>query len=285
MLVFNHQPNAREVANRFRLDKKNRIRLVMEPRVTAPQCFTPSERQFYGRSICTSNRWAESLSAEAVFWPQRLSQGTLTGELETYDLSMFASNKFSTVQGERYSLRRQLIRLADIEGVRLAVAGSGWDARMTTRTRSVVRSGLKSLRCGERPKMVHGGSALGVRPRFRLGFLDNQATLYQMSRMAVVIENSGDYVSEKLIDAVRAGSVPLYVGPNLEEFGLPSGIAVECPPDASGILDAFSRITFQDLAAARRCAQEWLNSDAALAHSTEVVFRRIARIVLDQLDS
>lgn len=283
MLVFNHQPDGKDISHDFGLDRVRRIRLVMEPRVTAPQCYARSEADFFGLSICTSAAWAQELQAEHVPWPQRLAETALARQNEKYDLLMFAGNKFSAIRGERYSLRRELIRLADVEGVQLAVAGSGWTAKASTRIGAIIRSGLRALQCGELPRLVTGSSAWHIRPLHSLGFVEDQASLYGSSRMSVVIENSADYVSEKVIDAIRAGSVPLYVGPSLEDFGLPSDIAVACPPDAREILDAFTGTTAGRLDAARRAAHAWLSSDEALAHSTEVVFRRIGRLIMDHL--
>jgi hypothetical protein len=52
-----------------------------------------------------------------------------------------------------------------------------------------------------------------------------------------VIENSADFVSEKLFDAVRAGCVVVYVGPNLEKYDLPKDSAIQVAPDPNLIVE------------------------------------------------
>jgi hypothetical protein len=45
-------------------------------------------------------------------------------------------------------------------------------------------------------------------------------------KVAVVIENSQEYMSEKLFDALVGGCIPVYVGPNLGIFGIPPTLYV-----------------------------------------------------------
>jgi len=46
-------------------------------------------------------------------------------------------------------------------------------------------------------------------------------------KIAVVIENSADFISEKLFDSIRSGCVSVYVGPNLEKYGIPKASAIQ----------------------------------------------------------
>ena len=57
-----------------------------------------------------------------------------------------------------------------------------------------------------------------------------------------MIENSIDYFSEKLFDAIISGVAPIYVGPRLAEMGLPNEIAIECGPSLHEIEKAYETL-------------------------------------------
>jgi hypothetical protein len=54
-------------------------------------------------------------------------------------------------------------------------------------------------------------------------------------KYSVVIENEASYVSEKLFEALFAGCIPKYVGPNLREFDFPAGLVIEVEANISAI--------------------------------------------------
>jgi hypothetical protein len=75
---------------------------------------------------------------------------------------------------------------------------------------------------------------------------DKQEFLAQI-KIAIVIENSLDYVSEKLFDCLRSGTVPLYIGPNLEDFGIPRTVTLETLPDLGSIIRTVQSVTQEEL--------------------------------------
>jgi hypothetical protein len=94
-----------------------------------------------------------------------------------------------------------------------------------------------------------------------------------------VIENSPDYVSEKLFDVLVHGVVPLYVGPPLEEFGIPSSLVVQCGMDPQQVVENVMGLDTELLESLRTRASVWLASDAAEAHAAEAVVGGLARDV------
>jgi hypothetical protein len=59
------------------------------------------------------------------------------------------------------------------------------------------------------------------------GVTDDKNKTLSQYKIAVVIENSADFISEKLFDSIRAGCVSVYVGPNLEKYGIPKASAIQ----------------------------------------------------------
>ena len=51
--------------------------------------------------------------------------------------------------------------------------------------------------------------------------------LGELENATLVIENEKTYLSEKLFNALLAGCIPIYIGPELTKFKLPRGIAIE----------------------------------------------------------
>ena len=60
-------------------------------------------------------------------------------------------------------------------------------------------------------------------------------------RVAIVIENSQEYMSEKFFDALFSGCIPVYVGPNLEAFGIPSNLYIQADANSSSLSLAMDR--------------------------------------------
>ena len=61
-------------------------------------------------------------------------------------------------------------------------------------------------------------------------------------RYALVIENSLDYVSEKLFNAMAAGCRALYIGESLSEYGPSPSSVVVVKPDPKLIVEAMSKM-------------------------------------------
>jgi hypothetical protein len=105
-------------------------------------------------------------------------------------------------------------------------------------------------------------------------------------RFSLIIENSLDYVSEKLFDAIQFGTVPIYVGPQLSEFGIPNEVAIQCEPSEVQVADKIASLrgdltlAIDTLKAGRKFmtsfeAKEWSNSEVliSLADSIEAYLR------------
>jgi len=57
-------------------------------------------------------------------------------------------------------------------------------------------------------------------------------------KVSLVIENSAEFVSEKLIESKRAGTIPFYIGPPVTLFGTPKELVAKAEPNIIGIQSA-----------------------------------------------
>lgn len=153
--------------------------------------------------------------------------------------------------------------------------GSGWDGTWIGRARSGIKATAKGARCLVRPDLSEAFGQLRLRPRSWLGAVEDKFTAFGLAPASIIVENSSDYISEKLIDAVCAGVVPIYVGPSLSEFGFPSDIAIECAADPWAIAQEVAGLTpcrRQEVTAAGR---RWLQSPVAAEHEIATVLANL----------
>jgi hypothetical protein len=68
-------------------------------------------------------------------------------------------------------------------------------------------------------------------------------------------------MSEKLFDSLFAGTLPIYVGPNPVDFGMPDFVAIHATPDMDSIIKALDQARKIDLEAWRTSVLAWLKSD------------------------
>lgn len=134
---------------------------------------------------------------------------------------LIQSRKYSFVKGQLYSLRARLAASDE----RVYVVGRGWtETWYRTLGRLMIELG-RALRSGVTVDWQTFASGFQT-PINLLGPEDSKNVAMQDFKVAVVIENSQEYMSEKLFDAFVGGCIPVYVGPALTPFGIPPSLYV-----------------------------------------------------------
>lgn len=142
-------------------------------------------------------------------------------------------NKFSQHENSLYHLRRAAAFALHED---LDLYGRGWESKsyvIKQFSRSLFQSKGKIQEWTLRDAL----ESVKPPPNYR-GELISKETKMREYKFALVIENSKDYVSEKLIEAITQGLVPVYVGPKLSDFGLPDNISVNAEPTLASIVEA-----------------------------------------------
>ena len=268
--------------NRSQIDKRRRHLIVWEPKIVDSVRFDHRTLKEYGHVYCPSVDWAAELNGNVFNWPQ--------DELSQYeDLRLWAlrrnkavvvqANKFSSSKGEMYSLRREVC--ADLSS-EIDLYGVGWNsgliADFTKWIHSLVRSKFRN---------VDFTSLKNIGNYYSNYFGPTNDKIQQMSkyRFAVVIENSTDYVSEKLFDAVSAGCIVLYIGPKLERFGIPTDAAYECAPSFWAIQNKMRELQKLDLTRLNsiRKRQREAMEEIVFSWKNEIVLANLARLILKNM--
>lgn len=149
-------------------------------------------------------------------------------------LTLVAANKVSPLKNANYLIRRNLAK--ELSKDILEVYGPLWNDSLVSKVRHRLAVAVAALRQGTFPsiKGVYG-NLLQSYPTAK-GTVANKHALLQQSRFSLVIENSNSFVTEKIFDAMLNGSIPIYVGANLNDVGLPTGIAIPSTGDPKEIM-------------------------------------------------
>jgi hypothetical protein len=253
--------------------------VLMEPRVTQPSIYRTARRT-YGSIFAASLNWADVLKCTAIAWPVRGIQPPEQMMMEgAYTASLIAANKRSAERGCLYQLRRRVVSISNAEDLDLVVVGQGWTASVGRQLNSGLRATVKTLRSGGLPKLGMALSDLSLSPNHGVGWIPSKADALSMAPVSLVIENSMDYVSEKLIDALICGVTPIYVGPPLEDFDIPSEVAIQVPPSAGLIVEAARGVTLSERQKIFEASRKWLVSGTAQRHEFAKVTAQVAEQV------
>jgi hypothetical protein len=164
------------------------------------------------------------------------------------------------IKGELYSTRSKAYTTISS----LDLFGMGWD-------RATFRSVLKMAK--ECFIAVRGNGRLNfaclanlwTKPLNYLGESKDKLETLSKYRYSVVIENCLEYVSEKLIDCILAGTIPVYVGPPTHPFGIPQHLIFSAEPNLESINKALIKAEECNWGAWRAAASDWVFSSSSRA--------------------
>jgi hypothetical protein len=201
-----------------------RILVQWEPNIVDNQIHKPKTISFYGHVYAASQLWKANPNISSFYWPQDYFE-----PMKNFDnwnnrkakAVIIQGNKFSARNGELYSLRRKVI---SSNSDQIDLYGTDWNRGYLFDILQWIRSASKST-----PSQIKLNtlSLMGNKYANYFGSIKEKDKVLSKYKIAVVIENSADFVSEKLFDAARNGCIPIYCGPRLNEFGINNVIEVE----------------------------------------------------------
>jgi len=285
LIVVNHSIRTAKFVRGSSSDADKRILILMEPRVTSPLAYVAQHRDLYTYACVASKHWVRGPDDVVFRWPVSFNLATGIRQPIAHPpwVSIINANKTSAMTGSLYRLRRLVIKALIREGISFVWGGHGWDLGRGKFIWSGLRSSVKALHARSVPKVsLAFGTPIYASEQYQ-GVVLNKNEFLGAAPMTIVIENSLDYVSEKLFDAVRAQVVPIYVGPDLASFGIPKGIALQVEPSVDSILSAIVNTNREQLMALKRSAAAWSASPAFKLHSAENVYAKLARNIAARL--
>jgi hypothetical protein len=231
----------------------------LEPDVIRPQNFRADYLKNMSMVIDVGR--SPFASKSRINWPQRWNLEHLVSpkKASSERINRFAiinANKMSFVKGELYTLRR----IAAQKSSEIDVWGFDWDMPWFRRATKAFEEFLIPLKhgYGVKPAAIKGWfkSPLSFK-----GTSEDKLSTLASYKYSLVIENSIEYMSEKLFDSLFAGTFPIYVGPNPVDFGIPQFVAIHAKPDIDSIMKAIEQARKVDLDVWRASVLDWLKSE------------------------
>ena len=256
----------------------HRFLIRTEPSVVLPSNFSRSTQNLFGQVVTLGGD--PSAGTDCIPWPQvwpkeedQLPGGILTRHDKIVSVS---GNKLSLIPGELYLLRRKCIQqLQDLD-----LFGKDWASAFHKRLETAFKAFVFTLFSGRVPKLSSMVGWFSRYPKW-LGEVADKRKVMSNYKYALVIENSTEYMSEKLFDAFFAGCIPIYVGPKVANYGIPEELVIQAEPNLKSIQLAYEsakRANYDDWF---RRMNRYLDLDSTRAKwSHENVYQEIANRLL-----
>ncbi len=283
LISNSHSDEAIREAIMNKVPVHKRVLIIWEPEIVDKRRYSKEVLNQYGLIFSPSPIWAEKTGGKVFKWPQ---DSVLP--IEKYDTWKYRSsravmiqgNKWSVRKGELYSLRRKVIKKLSYN---LDLFGEGWNRGLYPDFYHIFSSLLNS-----KPRDLQLASLTNIGRTYSnyLGRVENKSQILRRYKVSIVIENSPDFVSEKLFDSISSGCITIYVGPKISRFGLNELTTInakESPSDVNRKLDWVFNLSTKDqyeLAQnqnilLRKVSQTWNNS---------VVLRDLAKDLVNYLE-
>ena len=233
LISHRHSEAAIREADDNKVPLSRRALVLWEPQIVEKERYSREVLEQYGLIYAPSPIWAKKVSGKSFNWPQdKVSAIEMKNSwlLREKKFVIIQGNKFSARKGELYSLRRKVIRtLAE----KIVLFGTNWNKGIVFDwwhwSRSAMNSNLSEISL----KSIIG---IGRNYKNYKGITSSKRETLLNYRYAIVIENSADFVSEKLFDCISAGCLVIYTGPPLKEFGINGSKLVIGPNDKTEIV-------------------------------------------------
>jgi len=223
-----------------------------------PSVVTPAHLKSKVRSLFSGVIEVGRPGLEQVFkWPQTWDTSYFDREERIDRVVAISANKYSFLKGELYSLRAKCY--AEIPKVDLY--GPDWETPIIRVLPKIFRELQIAVWAAPRRVVFNCLRTLFSPPLEYFGVVPNKLEALSKYRHSLVIENSCEYMSEKLLDCLLAGTLPVYVGPEVEDFGIPGDLVIRCPADPVSVAHALDRIGEESYTSWKQSARKWIFDD------------------------
>lgn len=279
------------------LASSRRVLIALEPAAVAPAQHSERIRRNYGLTLVQSPFQLGNQASAVVrmgYLPSPAVLQTLraranaTAIQDAHAIGIINENKFSFVRGNQYSTRRRLVRELASAGRRVNLAGRNWDASLMWRLDRQARALAQCVLAMTLPDIRQFSfRGLITNENLRLfGRVESEIDFLASHVFSLVVENDPHYISEKLFNAVIAGTVPFYIGPDLNTFDIPTSIAVVLDSKSSGksLNEVLTSLTYDNIRDIKKAGEHWLNSsDTQTIWNHDAAFDNLAKAIRDHL--
>jgi hypothetical protein len=286
LICINHNKHAYKEFIKNGGRDKNAILIRLEPDAVYPKQYEPKIETKYGLVISPGS--VHDIS-KFFGWPYKYHQNpakpgdsdpslleildsNLTSSLFTYGnwikrehlLTMVASNRVSPVRSANYALRRALAKALPISI--LSVYGPLWNDRSGIKILHRVAILVWALKQGTFPNLHQIYGNLFSKYSTAKGPILDKHQLLKQSKFSLVIENSNHTVTEKIFDSLINGTIPIYVGANLQLANMPADLAFPIRGSEDEIMEIIKNHSKADIVQKLEAISKYLNSENFFKH-------------------
>jgi len=188
------------------------------------------------------------------------------------------ANKVSAMSSENYSLRRRFARALGKET--LQVFGDMWAQSIKEKFTHRLSVFFFTIKTGIFPNLVHVYGNMHWQFRTASGPIKDKQKILQEARFSLVIENDDNYISEKLLDAMINGCIPIYRGGVISTEILPSGLFIDLPENPMELTQILDSLSMEETKKYLSNIHSFITSSLFLNHwDKQIVYEQIASIL------
>jgi hypothetical protein len=273
------------------------ILIRLEPPSVYPAQYSPELEQIYDL-VLSPGRPAIS-PQEFIPWPYQFQPNPLQPILAAPNLSqviaqkanqdffnfiswgereffcvLIAANKVSPIGSGNYHLRRSVAKMGYDK--RMRIFGELWRASFYTKLR--YRLGVARFALASKGSFSLRAILCDLITKYPNvdGAVADKHTVLVDSKFSLVIENSSDYISEKLIDSLINGCIPIYVGPSFEGTALSEDLVIRFESITIDLIDQLETISVEDIKKKLIAIKSFIESQKFLDWDASLAYRQIA---------
>ena len=281
---FNHDPSFEFPSAEFN------VLILWEPAAVMPWQYNPKNFSKFDLIIPMSSWRARNMQIEEfAYHPYNVQEKDAISPFSKRErkIVMINSAKFSAVESSLYGLRRSVSKhLAELD-IDYALYGTNWKMSKVMELRKRFVALRNAVIAGSGVSWGEFTSELWYQYPEYVGWVEDKFSILSQFELSLVIENEADWVTEKVFDSIYAGTVPIYIGPDLsEEFPLIESCLIRARPTVQGVMDAILNTTDDQLLIRKRAIDEFVKNptDQGIAFwSSENQWRRVSAIISKKL--
>lgn len=284
---------------------ENLVLIRLEPIAILPMQYKKSIERKFGLIIDPGGIIKSNLQSNFLGWPYKYHHNpsrpkvndpnfdsALTSAIESnffnYNswnkrknkLVLIAANKVSATSNSNYKLRRKIAKQMGIQEI--DIYGGLWNSSWLHKVSHRLSVGLHAIRVGYFPNLFALYGGLFSKYRNYLGEPANKHLINKEYKYSLVIENSSNYCSEKIFDAMINGSIPIYVGPKNSEILLPENLFYSCDGSVNEIRKILKSTTDKEVDGMLIAMRNFLCSQNFTENwLSDKVYEKIARKIND----
>jgi hypothetical protein len=147
---------------------------------------------------------------------------------------MLSSNKYSFLKTSLYMKRKEIVKELSRYNHKVLIAGANWNRSKTWKLFEIIKTLMLEIKFISDLNLKYFiNFPLLIQSKYQyFGKATTPYSFYSKIHFVICVESDLLDFSEKLFEVIESGAIPLYIGPEIENFGIPSEAFVRMPEDA-----------------------------------------------------